>query len=481
MIRFGLTLVLAFKLGPDAYGLLGMVTVITGFIGYFTEFGLIASIVQKKEVDELDCDTVFWSSILLSIIIYAIVYFAAPLMGLYYADKVSDTGELILITRVVFIDFLMKPFNFIPAALEIKKIKYDLISISGIISVMISAVIALIMAFCDYGVWALVFQNLSLTFFSTILLWVFTKWSPKLQFSFERFKTLFSFGAHVTVNNLMKFFSENVDYLLVGKMLGQRELGIYTLAFRLSRYPIGTVWSFFGKMLFPAFSTFQDDMGRLRKNFLRISISGGIVLIPLLLVIFFGAESIISLLGKKWISSIDQMVLIIRIFAGYLIVQTVCYADDSIMMALKKVYILNVYKAVVSVLLLGFGFIGIKCYGLAGMAWVFMAMTLLYVVIIKVVLNRMLGIRLYDFLKNTKYIVSYGLLAAIAGFAVYYFVPDNFLSGRFGYVLFLVILCMVIGAVSIAMLLASKILKIRKPFFDVDGIIYLGKDVSNGR
>ena len=266
-IQFGLTLVLAFKLGPDAYGLLGMVTVITGFVGYFTEFGLIASIVQKKEVDDLDCDMVFWSSIFLSIIIYAAVYFAAPLMGLYYANQVSDKQELILITRVIFIDFLIKPFNFIPAALEIKKIKYDLISISGIISVAISAVIALILAFMDYGVWALVYQQLSSTFCSTILLWTFTKWSPKLQFSFEKFKSIFSFGVHVTFNNLIKFFSGNVDYLLVGRLLGPRELGIYTLAFRLSGYPLEKGWSFFGKMHFSAFSTFQDNIERLRKIF----------------------------------------------------------------------------------------------------------------------------------------------------------------------------------------------------------------------
>jgi O-antigen/teichoic acid export membrane protein len=475
-MRFGLTLVLAAKLGPEAYGLLGMVTVITGFVGYFTEFGLITSIVQKKEIDDLDCDTVFWSSIFLSVIMYAMVFFLAPLMGLYYSNQVSDKQELILITRVIFLEFLILPFNFVPAALEVKKIKYDLISISGIISVAISAVIALILAFMDYGVWALVYQQLSLTFCSTILLWIFTRWSPKLHFSFGRFKTLFSFGAHVTFNNLINFFSGNVDYLLISRLLGPRELGIYTLAFRLSRYPLEKGWSFFGKMLFPAFSTFQDDMSRLRKNFFRISVSGGLILIPPLLMIFFGAEAIIELLGKKWASSIEQMALIIRIFAGYLIVQTVCYADEPMLMALKKVHILNIYKTLISVLLLVFGFFGIKDYGLDGMALVFMVMTLLYIVIIKFVISSMLSISIGEMFKNIKHIFPYSLLSATAGFLVYHFVPDSF-----GRVTFLVILCLVIGVISTAMLFNLKIIRIMKPFFDVDGVIYLDKETSNGQ
>ena len=139
---------------------------------------------------------------------------------------------------------------------------------------------------------------------------------------------------------------------------------------------------------------------------------------------------------------------------------------------LKKVHIMNIYKTLISVLLLAFVFFGIRYYGLNGMAWVYMVMTLLYIVTIKLVLSRMLGVRIYDFLKNTKHIVYYGVLVAAAGFAIYFFVPDSVMPSKFGQVLFLVILCLVIGAVSIAMMLSSKILKSRKPFFDIDGIIY---------
>ncbi len=468
-IRFGLTMVLAYLLGPDAFGLLGMVLVITGFLGYFTEFGLIASLVQKKEVDELDCNTVFWSSIFLSVVLYAIVYFCAPLVAMFY-----DKPQLTLITRVIFIDFLMKPFSFVPSALELKKIKYNLISISGIISVSLSAVVALILAFNGYGVWTLVIQHLSLTFFSVVLLWSFTRWIPKLEFSFARFKELFSFGAHVTLNNVIKFFSENIDYLIVGKLLGETELGIYQLAFRLSRYPLERIWTFFGKMLFPAFSTFQNNIVRLRRNFMRVSISGGVALLPPLLIILFGADSIISLLGEKWDQSMGLMSNLITIFAGYLIFQSVCYADESIMMALKKVYIVNIYKSVASALLLGLGFFAVKYFGLKGMAWVYMITTLLYIAVMKVIITRMLGLKISYFLKNTKCLLFY-----LAGLAIVAMGVSYFLSERIGDILFLMILGASVGLTSLAFLYVLKVIKPVKPFFEIDEIIDFETEVKD--
>lgn len=460
-VRIGLTMVLAYRLGPEAFGLLGMVTVITGFLGYFTEFGMIASIVQKKDVDDLDCNTVFWSSIVISILLYAAVFFGAPLIAMFY-----DKPELVLITRVVFIDFLIRPFGFITSALEVKKIKYDLLCISGVLSVFLSSIIAVILAFKGFGVWALVYQNLSLTTFDVIFLWIFTKWMPRFEFSFERFKGLFSFGAHITFNNLIRFFSENIDYLLVGKLLGERELGIYTLAFRLSRYPMEKIWSFFGKMLFPAFATFQDDFVRLKRNFLRVSISGGVLLVPPLLMIFFGAESIIRLLGDRWLGSVDLMVDVIMIFAGYLFVYTMCYADETILMALKKVHIVNVYKTITSLCLLVFGFIGIKAFGLTGMAWVYMAATLAHITAVKWLLCRTVGVSLAGFISNAKSLGIYAVITAAAGFGVYA------LRGNFDNdIVFVISLAAVVGATAFVILYLYKVITFTKPFFEIDKIL----------
>ena len=121
MIKFVLSIILARLLGPGAFGLIATVFIFTGFMGYFTEFGMIASIVQKKDTDELDCNTVFWSSLAMAALIYGFVYFAAPLIAEFY-----DLPQLTLITRVVFLDFLIRPFSFVPAALETKKIKYNI-------------------------------------------------------------------------------------------------------------------------------------------------------------------------------------------------------------------------------------------------------------------------------------------------------------------------------------------------------------------
>jgi len=460
-INLGVLFVLAYMLGPEAFGILAMVAVITGFLGYFTEFGLIANLIQKKDIDQIDCDTVFWSSVAISIIIYAIVYAGAPLVSMFYGVE-----ELTLITRVIFIDFLIKPFYFVPSAIETKNIKYNILAISNIIAVISSATIAIVLALYDYGVWALVVQRLCHTFLAVVLIITFTKYKPGLKFSFTRLKEMLPFGIQVMSNNLLKYFTENVDYLLVGRMLGEMTLGIYTFAFRLSRYPLEKVSTFFGKMLFPAFSTMQNQKERLQKNFIRISVAKTILLIPPLLVIFFAAEPIIKLLGDKWQATAANMAMIIRIFAGYLLFQASCYADEPMLIAMKKVNVLNITKTLTSVALPGIGYFAIKQFGIIGMSWTYMAVTLAMILVIKFYVIKTLEIKFGNYIRSFSFVSLYFLLNLILAIICMYY-RFSFKNDFFYIAALTIGLCVASGI----MLLFKKIVFFRKPFFDIDHVI----------
>ncbi|MDQ7090844.1 MAG: oligosaccharide flippase family protein [Methylococcales bacterium] len=200
-ISFVLILVLARFLSPEEFGLLGMVSVITGFFGYFSECGLIYSIIKKKEIDALDCDTAFWGGIVFGVIVYVFIYAISPYISQFY-----NQPELTDLSRVLALAFIIGSYTFVPFALEQKKLQYKKLSIIRLISLLVSGCVAIYFAVRGAGVWALVFQQLSMKIVTVVATFFWMSWKPKFRFSYARFKDLFGFGMHVTVNNLIRFF-----------------------------------------------------------------------------------------------------------------------------------------------------------------------------------------------------------------------------------------------------------------------------------
>jgi len=457
-INFVLMVILARLLEPSEFGLLGMVMVFVGFLGYFSEFGLRASIIRKKNLDELDCCTAFWSGIIFSIFLYAVVFWMAPLIARFY-----NQPELTLITRIVFIDFLIKPFGFIYAALEEKSLNYDKLAKAQLVSLLGAGAMAVLLAFLGYGVWCLVFQCLVSSFLRVVALAIMVDWRPRWRFSFRRLKELLDFGIHVTLNNIIKFFCENIDYLLVGKLLGPTALGIYTLAFRLSRYPLEKFWRVFGKMLFPAFSSFQDDLERLQKNIMRISAAGCLILTPFLVVLLFGIKPIVTLLiGEKWLDTVG----IIRIFIAYIFFMSLSFGDEPLIFVLNKVKTLNLIKTLTAIFLFAIGYWAVRNYGLVGIATVFTGLSIISTLIVKARLLHDLRINTVDFFRNLKFIFSYVMVIFMVT-ATYSYFSYNKLS-NLTYLLGEVFL-----VASTVILMAGKyrLVDLRKRQINIDGIL----------
>jgi len=363
-INFVLTFVLARLLEPDDFGLLGMIMVITGFLGYFSECGIIAAIIRKVDKNELYLNTAFWSGIVFSLIVYLFLYLFSPLIALFFKEP-----RLVLLTRVMSLMFVLGAYSFVPIALEMKDLRYRAISFINLASVFFSGIAAFTMAILGFEVWALVCQQILQRLIISLCCFLFLSWRPRLQFNKNCFRDIFSFGFHVTGNNLIKFFSENIDYLLVGKLLGPSALGFYTMAFRLSRFPIEKMQSIFGTMLFPTFASIQDNMERLQQNYIKISVYGGLLLIPFILGLAVFINPIISyVIGEKWLPSAG----LIQIFCIYISFYCFSFADEPLLM-LRNIRILNIMKLLYSVLILGIGYSSFKIFNLDlfGMAWVY--------------------------------------------------------------------------------------------------------------
>lgn len=383
LCNFALTFVLGRLLEPKDYGLLGMVMVITGFLGYFSEFGIIDSLIRKQNHDELDEHTAFWTGIGFSIIVYIFIYLISPLISLFYSKP-----ELTSISRASALGFIISSYGFVPVALDIKKLHYPVITLISLTGLFISGSIAIFFAYCGWGVWTLVMQLLLNNLVCCLGYYFFIRWKPKFLFSIDRFKSTIGFGAHRTFNNIFTFLSDNIDQLLIGKLLGSVALGYYTMAFRLTRFPVQKFWAVFGKMLFPAFAQMQNDLVRLKRNYYKVTLLGGFMLLPFVAALFYATEPLVRLaVGEKWLPICN----LIRILCLYLLVYSFSLADEPITMLLR-IKFLNIMKMVQAFLFTVSGIYVLKKYDIVGIAWLYIICYFVYIIALKIRIHKILFI-----------------------------------------------------------------------------------------
>ena len=401
-----LTVVLARLLSPHDFGLLGMITLITAFFTYFTDFGLTSSLIQRKDIDSDDENTVFWLSLFFSFLCYVICYFGAPVISDFYHEP-----QLTAVTRVCLIYFLVSPLGFLPETLERKKLSYKNITIAELVSIVISGVVTIIMACAGLGVWSLAWQAVIKSLVRSIILIFLTRWRPRLRIAIDHIGSLMRSGVDFTMNSILKYIAENIDYLLVSKLLGEIPMGLYTMSFRVSKHPISKLESIFVTMLFPAFSSFSDDKEKVRQSYFKILFFFLTWMTPLLIYGYFIADPLIQiLLGPKWLEAIP----LIKIFMVYLVFSSFCIQNPPIMIAMNKVRTTSAIQLVSMALLAVGGYLAIKYYGLQGMAWAFTLTSIVSMIVLFVLMQRTLGISLFRGLWTIRHHLARNLIVIAA-------------------------------------------------------------------
>jgi len=300
VFQFVITAILARLLFPKDFGLVGMAAIFSGLVGTVNDLGLSSAIIQRKELDNSHLSTSFWASLVMGIIIFGIAFVVAPFAANFFEKEI--VAPIIIVSSI---GFIIGPFGVVHRSLLSKELKFKKIAIIEISATIISGITAISMAFLGFGVWSLVFNGLAANMTKVILLWILCQWHPSIQFSKERFKELFSFGANVTGHRIANYIGANIDYFFIGKFLGDSALGLYTLGYSLATYPQRRLSSIVTKVAFPAFSKIQDDNERIRRNYLKSITYISLVVFPLLISMIILAPYFIKVIyGNKWIPMI---------------------------------------------------------------------------------------------------------------------------------------------------------------------------------
>ena len=305
IVQFVVGMILARLLTPDDYGTVALTGIFFAVAGVLVDGGFGNALIQKKDADDLDFNSVFYLNIVLSVVAYIAFFFAAPWIADFY-----KTPELKNIVRVSALCFLFNAVNAIQGAELTKKMLFHLSFRISLITSFTSAICGVALAFLGCGVWALVWTSLITGLVGVIARWFIIAWRPRLMFSFSRLKPLFSYGWKMAVSGLIDQVFVNITGLLIGKFYTKADLAYVNKGRSLPQLAMDQVDSTLGRVSFPALVQFQDDKVKLRESMRRLMRCSTFLVFPLMVGVAACAKSELLLLyGPQWVPATPYMML----------------------------------------------------------------------------------------------------------------------------------------------------------------------------
>lgn len=296
IINFFVNILLARTLFPADFGILGLLFVFITIANVLVDGGMKISIIRKKEVTERDYTTVFFANILMSCLLYVIIFFLAPYIADFYKKP-----QLVSIMRVFSITIIIQAFVFVQSAILTKNLNFRQQTLMKLPSIILSSAIGISLALLHYGVWSLVWMYLTQTFFWALFHWIFSEWKPKWIFDKALFKFHFDFGYKLTIVEILNSVTANIYQIIIGKFYAIKDVGYYTQSLTVRQLPISNIYGAVSKLLLPIFSKVQDDPVRLTTIYKKILSIILVIITPILIYIaFFSEEIIVFLYSEKW-------------------------------------------------------------------------------------------------------------------------------------------------------------------------------------
>jgi len=296
-IQFIMAIILARLLLPEDYGKIALVVIFITIANVFVQSGFNTALIQKKDADEVDFSSVFYLSLLIAGLLYVILFFTAPFIAAFYNET-----QLISVLRVLSVTLFLGAFNSIQNAVIARKMQFKKLFISSLGAIVVSGVVGIFMAYKGFGVWALVVQQLTNRLLVTLILWFIVRWRPRLLFSLERVKGLFSFGWKLLVSSLIDNLYMNLRSLIVGKIYNTEMLGFFNRGKQFPALIATNINVSIQSVMFPVLSSQQDNRPRVKDMVRRSIVTSSFILLPMMVGLAVIAEPLVRiLLTEKWL------------------------------------------------------------------------------------------------------------------------------------------------------------------------------------
>jgi O-antigen/teichoic acid export membrane protein len=354
---FGLQFVLARMLLPEHFGIMAFSWMVVGFLSNLTSFQTSKFVISTRENVERIVNSAFTLELLLSLGMFVLTLVLAP-----WAMKVLGKPDQATFVRVLALSFFSSPFLQLRALLE-RQLDFKKANVPDVSGLIAEAVVAISLACVGLGVWSLVWGRLSRFLVQTLVIWKITPYRPRLVLDLGAIKQVMKYGWPLVGAAVLIFFYWNIDYYIVGNLMGDEQLGYYWLAFQMSTYLL-QVKNAVSTVVFPVFSALSDDE-RIREGFeLLTKFTALAYLLPAAMMLVTGRQVVQFLLGEKWLPATIplQVFFLLTAFKA-----TIGYWEPIVLVkgVTRIQFYLTMYGAVSTAVL---GYLFTLRWGITGMA-----------------------------------------------------------------------------------------------------------------
>lgn len=310
LVSLIVSIILARILTPEDYGVLAIVNVFVAIGDALVAGGFGIALVQKKESDDTDFNSICIVSVLIAGLLYAVLFIFSPLISHFY-----ENTDLTLITRVLGLRLIFSAINSIQQAFVQKHLLFKKNCIITTVSAAISGVLGILMALSGAGVWALIAQNLTSVIISTFVLYFGVSWKPRFQCAMSSVRELWGYGSRVFLATTVDTLKDNVRTLVVGKVFSSADLAYYNQGKRFPQLLVNDIVNSVGKVLLPVFSEQQEDLNK-NTDYMRFSIRvSSFILLPLIFGLIGVADNFVLLfLTEKWLPCVSYLKILSLVY-----------------------------------------------------------------------------------------------------------------------------------------------------------------------
>lgn len=337
-------------LDPKAFGLIGMITIFTGFLNVLKDSGLGSSLIYQKILKQIDKDTVFWFNVSFGFVLMLCFYFLSPFIALYFEEP-----SLNALVKVYSINFLVSSLSQTQSTLFKKQLDFKKLFKVEVIGLLLSSVLAIVAAFFDFGVWSLIVLHVSRTLIITCNIWFYSSYRPRFSFSYTILKSHFKYSFPILGTKSFNYWTRNADNFFIGSFLGTQALAYYSRAYFFVVMPIQKISSIIGNVLFPSFSKINDDKERVGLMYLRAMRLTAFLTFPLLGGLIVFAEPFIEIaFGREWLpmSKTLQILSVLSLFESVFVYTTTLFFSQG---ATSLNFKISVVFGVVNIIAFYFG------------------------------------------------------------------------------------------------------------------------------
>ena len=303
LVQFIVSIVLARILDPSVYGTVALITVFTTIMQVFVDSGLGNALIQKKNADDIDFSTVFYTNIVFCLFLYGVMWLFAPAIAGFYHQP-----ELVPYVRVLSLTIVVSGIKNVQQAYVSRNMLFKRFFFATLAGTIGAAVLGITMALHGAGVWAIIAQQLFNLTVDTCVLWITVRWRPIRAFSFQRLKGLFSYGWKLLVSSLLDTGYNNLRQLLIGKIYSSSDLAYYNQGDKFPSVIVTNINTSIDSVLLPAMSSEQDHKDQVKNMTRRAIKTSTYIMAPLMIGLAACSKEVVALiLTDKWLPCVPYL------------------------------------------------------------------------------------------------------------------------------------------------------------------------------